>query len=59
MTADLVHHAGTFPDAEGPDAIAGMLSALPAGFPNTRHTIQQVIVKDDMVVVRWQTQGTL
>jgi predicted ester cyclase len=58
VLADAIHHAGTFPDGEGPDAIEAVLGALLAGFPNTRHTVEQVIVHDDMVVVRWQAEGT-
>ena len=57
VAADVVHHSGTFPDGQGPDAIKGILGALLAGFPDTRHTVEHVIAKDDHVVVRWQAQG--
>jgi steroid delta-isomerase-like uncharacterized protein len=55
---DIVHHAGTFPDVQGRDAVKGILGALHTGFPDVRHTIEQVITKDDVVVIRWQAKGT-
>ncbi len=58
VSSDVVHHAGTFPDGEGPDAVKTVLDALLAGFPDVRHTIEQVIASDDFVVTRWQAEGT-
>jgi steroid delta-isomerase-like uncharacterized protein len=58
VAEDVVHHAGTFPDGEGADAIKGVLGALLAGFPDTRHTVEQGIANDDIVVIRWLAKGT-
>lgn len=55
---DIVHHAGTFPGGVGRDAVKGVLGALLTGFPNVRHTIDQVITQDDFVVIRWTARGT-
>jgi steroid delta-isomerase-like uncharacterized protein len=55
---DVVHHAGTFPDGKGPEAVKRVLGALLTGFPDVDQTIQQVITDDDMVVTRWSAQGT-
>lgn len=58
VTTDVVHHAGTFPDGVGPDAITMVLGALLTGFPDTHHTIEQVIASDDAVAIRWRAEGT-
>jgi steroid delta-isomerase-like uncharacterized protein len=58
VTADIVHHAGTFPDGEGSAAVKRILGALLTGFPDARHTIEQVTTRDDVAVVRWQAEGT-
>lgn len=34
------------------------LGAMLSGFPDLRHTIEQVIANDDTVVIRWQAEGT-
>ena len=56
--SDIIHHAGTFPDGIGTNAVKSVLGALLTGFPDLRHTIEQVIAKDDTVVIRWQAEGT-
>lgn len=58
VAGDVVHHAGTFPDGVGPDAVKTVLGALLTGFPDVRHTIEQTIANDDLVVVRWTAEGT-
>jgi len=55
---DILHHGGTFPDSEGPDSVKGVLGALRTGFPDVKHTIEDVITEDDLVVVRWTATGT-
>ncbi|MBA2596224.1 MAG: ester cyclase [Chloroflexia bacterium] len=58
VASDIVHHAGTFPDGEGADAVAAVLGTLLTGFPDVRHTIEQFITADDLVITRWQAEGT-
>ena len=58
VSPDVVHRAGTFPDGEGPQAVKAVLGALLTGFPDVRHTIEQVVTADDLVIVRWQAAGT-
>jgi steroid delta-isomerase-like uncharacterized protein len=49
------HDSGTFPDNPGPRAV---LAALLTGFPDVHHTIEAVIAKDDLVVIRYRATGT-
>lgn len=58
LAPDVVHHAGTFPDGVGIDVVKTVLGALLTGFPDVQHTIEQVIAQDDLVVIRWQAEGT-
>jgi steroid delta-isomerase-like uncharacterized protein len=54
---DIVHHAGTFPDGIGPDAVKKVLGALLTGFPDVKHTVEDVMVDGDKVVTRWTAEG--
>ena len=56
--ADVVHHAGTFPDGVGVEAVKTVLGALLTGFPDVRHTVEEVVARDDLVIVRWRAEGT-
>ena len=58
VAENIVHHAGTFPDGEGPDAVKTVLGALLTGFPDVRHTVEEVVASDDLVIVRWRAEGT-
>jgi steroid delta-isomerase-like uncharacterized protein len=58
VASDIVHHAGTFPDGVGPEAVKNVLGALLTGFPDVHHTIEQVYTDGDTVIVRWQAEGT-
>ena len=58
VAPDIVHHAGTFPDGEGPDAVAAVIGSLLTGFPDVHHTVDQVLTDGDTVVVRWHAEGT-
>lgn len=55
---DIVHHAGSFPDGEGVEAVKQVLGALLTGFPDVRQTIDAIASDDDIVVTRWTTEGT-
>jgi steroid delta-isomerase-like uncharacterized protein len=55
---DIVHHAGTFPDGVGPEAVKRVLGALLTGFPDVHHTVEDVIAEGDEVVIRWSAEGT-
>lgn len=55
---DVVHHAGTFPDGVGPEAIQAVLGALHAGFPDVRHTVSAVVSSGNFVVVQFDAEGT-
>jgi steroid delta-isomerase-like uncharacterized protein len=57
VAPDIVHHAGTFPDGVGPEAVKAVLGSLSA-FPDVRHTIEQVIASDEFVVIRFLAEGT-
>jgi steroid delta-isomerase-like uncharacterized protein len=58
VSDDVIHHAGTFPDGVGPEAVKTVLGALLTGFPDVKHTIDDVLVDGDEVVIRWTAQGT-
>jgi steroid delta-isomerase-like uncharacterized protein len=55
---DIIHHAGTFPDGVGTEAVKTVLGALLTGFPDVKHTIESVVTDDDLVVIRWTATGT-
>ena len=42
----------------GLDHAKWVLGVLITGFPDVKHTIEDVIVKDDRVVIRWTATGT-
>lgn len=58
VTEDVIHHAGPFLDGAWPEAITHVLRALMTWFPDTEHTIEQVIASDEFVVIRFQAEGT-
>jgi steroid delta-isomerase-like uncharacterized protein len=58
VTPDVVHHAGTFPDGVGPEAVKRVLGTLLVGFPDARHTVEDVVSGDDEVIIRWSATGT-
>ena len=58
VTDDVVHHAGTLPDGVGPEAFKTVLTVLLTGFPDVQHTVDDVIVGGDEVVIRWTATGT-
>ena len=55
---DIVHHAGTFPDGVGGDAVKLVLGTLLTGFPDVQHTIEDVVATDDLVIIRFTATGT-
>jgi steroid delta-isomerase-like uncharacterized protein len=55
---DIIHHAGTFPDGVGTEAVKTVLGVLLTGFPDVQHTIEQVLTDGEFVVTRWQADGT-
>ncbi len=58
LAEDVVHHAGTFPDARGPHGVRRILAVLLAGFPDARFCVEQAITEGDLVVLRWTATGT-
>ena len=58
LAEDVVHHAATFPDASGPEAVKAVHEALLTGFPDLLHTLEAVISDGDLVVTRWVARGT-
>jgi predicted ester cyclase len=59
ILADLIGPEFTGPDgARGPAAFAANVTALRAGFPDIRFTIEDVVAEGDRVAVRWTWQGT-
>jgi steroid delta-isomerase-like uncharacterized protein len=57
VAADIVHHAGTYPDGLGPEAVTAVLGSL-AAFPDVRHTIDLVMASGEYVVINFQAEGT-
>lgn len=55
---DIVHHAGTFPDGNGPEAVKQVLGALLSGFPDVQHTVEAIVTDGDFVVTRWIAEGS-
>jgi predicted ester cyclase len=59
ILADVVAPEFTGPDgSRGPAAFAANITALRAGFPDIRFTIEQVVAEGDRVAVRWTWTGT-
>jgi predicted ester cyclase len=55
LTPGAALDSATFADNPGPRAVLG---ALLTGFPDVRHTVEAVITKDDLVVIRYLATGT-
>jgi predicted ester cyclase len=53
-----VHHGASFPDAQGPDAIAEAVSRTLTAFPDIVITVDEAIASDEVVAVRWSGTGT-
>jgi predicted ester cyclase len=51
-------HGGNFGTVEGSQNIAGLLSAIVGGLPDIKATEQDIVAKDDTVVVRLVVEGT-
>lgn len=59
ILADLIAPEFAGPDgARGPAAYAANVTALRAGFPDVRFTIEDVVAEGDRVAVRWTWKGT-
>jgi len=59
VLSELVGAAFTGPDgARGPAAFAANVTALRAGFPDVRFTIEDAVAEGDRVAVRWTWKGT-
>ena len=58
LAPDVVHHAATFPDAAGAEAVGRVLGALLEGCPDVRFRVEQAITEGDLVVLRWTATGT-
>jgi steroid delta-isomerase-like uncharacterized protein len=55
---DIIQHSGSLPDGVGIDHAKAVLGVLLTGFPDVKHTIDDVIARDDRVVIRWTATGT-
>jgi predicted ester cyclase len=59
VLAELIGPAFTGPDGtRGPGAFAANVTALRAGFPDVRFTIEDVVAAGNRVAVRWTWTGT-
>jgi predicted ester cyclase len=59
ILADLISPEFALPDgSRGPAAFASNITALRAGFPDIRFTIEDVVAEGDRVAVRWTWKGT-
>lgn len=54
----VMHHPASPTPIEGLQAVAGMLTAFRAGFPDLSITVQDAFGAGDRAVVRWQMTGT-
>jgi predicted ester cyclase len=57
-TPDIIQHSGTLPDGVGLEHAKAVLGVLLTGFPDVKHTIEDVVTEDDLVVIRWTATGT-
>jgi len=55
---DVVHHWGQGTDTTGVEALKTSTDAFFVAFPDMVMTFDDVIVEDDMVVIRWTLTGT-
>lgn len=53
-----VHHGATFPDVQGPEAIAEAVQGQLNTFPDIVITVDEAIADGDLVAVRWSGAGT-
>jgi len=53
-----VHHGASFPDVQGPEAIAEAVGRQLDAFPDLMITIDEAIASGDLVAVRWTATGT-
>ena len=58
VSADLVSHTTGFPDAVGPEAMAGVFGSLREAFPDLHFTVEPGPAEGDLVVERWTATGT-
>ena len=58
VAEDVVHDAATFQEDRGPEWSRRVLGALFGGFPDVRHTVDEVLTEGDLVALRWTATGT-
>ena len=58
LAEDVVHDAATFEEDRGREASRRVLGALVGGFPDVRHTVDDVLTEGDLVALRWTATGT-
>ncbi len=52
------HNTSAFPNSSNRDETRAIVASLHASYPDFRNIIQETIVEDDLVVVRWTSTGT-
>jgi steroid delta-isomerase-like uncharacterized protein len=62
VAAEALNHDPALPaqlrDVRGPEALKRVVAMYRAAFPDLRMTVDDVIVADDKVVLRWHSEGT-
>lgn len=58
LASEFVDHTPGFPTEQGPDAFRDFVRGVKAAFPDCRHPIDDVVVGESAVAVRWRFIGT-
>ncbi|MCD6034118.1 MAG: ester cyclase [Thermomicrobiales bacterium] len=58
LAPSAVHHGASFPDVQGPEAIAEAVSRQLETFPDIEISVEEAIASDGYVAVRWTGTGT-
>lgn len=58
VSPDAVHNPAGFPDAPNPERIKEILGSVRRAFPDIHVTIEETLVDDEMVAMRWTGTGT-
>lgn len=58
LAPDFVDHTAGFPESHGPEDYKSFVRAIKEAFPDCRHPIEEMVVGDTTVAIRWRFTGT-
>ena len=58
LSRDFADHTPGFPEGNGPETFKNLVRTAKLGFPDCRHPIDDMVVGESAVAVRWRFVGT-